>query len=501
MIPDPATIEVAAVWIKPYIHHTPVLTINNILSCILVFLMCQFPVFLHSQEYYIAENYFIKDISSCDIDLDGDNDLVISSSGNGEPDSIYFFYNDGVGHLDKVSILRDNGIFIHCGKIDEDPFPDIITKNGSDILFIKNNGDGSFGNEVSIAPSQSYRIISYLQDMDGDGLNDLVYTYSGMYRKWGILKNEGNVVFTDYVIFDDGLGGTIQLSLGMLNNDSLADLSLVYTMDGIHVLINNGDFSFESFLLCPLTAQSKICNLNFTLLEDVMVISQNQEEIWLYENLGNNEFSLRSTLPFIGPVIIGDITDFNNDGYDDYCYAICWWTGCTDSIYISMNDTQWSFLLPLQFYIGTIQTIGVEATDLNGDDYNDIVIYGYSPRSAFKILWNDGSGGFTFENPVGIKNDFNYLNRIKMEAKPNPFHSSVSFTIKSTVDSELSIYIIDLFGRIVNVLESRLILTDNHMEINWNGKDNSGVEVVKGIYYVVVTDNENIYNPVKIIKY
>jgi hypothetical protein len=124
---------------------------------------------LHSQEYFIANNYFIKDICTCDIDIDGDNDLVISSSGNGSPDSLYIFYNDGIGNLLKSSIRRNNGIFVKCGYIDDDNFPDIITKDGSNILCIRNNGDGTFSEEIIIAPSQSYRIINYIEDMDGDG--------------------------------------------------------------------------------------------------------------------------------------------------------------------------------------------------------------------------------------------------------------------------------------------------------------------------------------------
>lgn len=436
-----------------------------------------------------------------DIDLDGDNDLVVSSSSNGLLDSLFIFYNDGIGNLDKTSISRKNGIFVLSGIIDADEYPDIITKDGSNILFIKNNGDGTYGEETSLAPSQSYRVIDFISDVDGDNLNDMVYTYSTMYIKWGILKNEGNLLFSDHVIFDAGNGGNLRLSTGALNSDNLSDISLVYTQEGIHVLMNNGDLTFDSLLICSIKAQSEICNLNLTPPQDILIFSDNTDQLLLYENLGDNEFSIRNTIPLVGPVIVHDVTDYNNDGYDDFCYAICWWVGCTDSLYIAINDENWSFIEPQRYYVGPMYLFGTTSADLNGDNYLDIIMFGFTASNLFKILWNDGSGGFTFENPVGIKNDFSYLNNIKMEAKPNPFHSSVLITIKSMDNVELRTYIIDVLGRIVKEFNSGYIKMDNKLEFIWDGKDNSGKEVVNGIYYLVGTGSEKKYQPLKIIKY
>lgn len=117
------------------------------------------PSCLCAQEHYITESYLIRDISSCDIDLDGDNDLIISSYSNDLPDSLFIFYNDGIGCLNKTSLCRQNSIFVLCGNVDGDEYPDIITKGGGNILFIKNNGDGTFGEEIEIAPSEGSKII------------------------------------------------------------------------------------------------------------------------------------------------------------------------------------------------------------------------------------------------------------------------------------------------------------------------------------------------------
>jgi hypothetical protein len=108
-------------------------------------------------------------------------------------------------------------------------------------------------------------------------------------------------------------------------------------------------------------------------------------------------FLNRNTLPLIDALSSSHIADFNNDGYDDLCYSICWWTGCTDSIYIRINDQNWNFHKPQQYYVGPMEMFRTETADLNGDNFNDIIMYGYTPRNALKILWNDGFGGFSYD--------------------------------------------------------------------------------------------------------
>lgn len=256
--------------------------------------------------------------------------------------------------------------------------------------------------------------------MDADGLNDLVYTYNAYYCIWGILKNEGNLLFTDHIIYEDETGTNLSPVIGNLNNDNLPDASLIFTQAGIHVLMNNGNLTFDSLLLCATKGNPAICSLNITSPEDILVLSPNTDEFILFENLGNEVFTVRNTLPLRDALGITNIDDFNNDGYDDYCAAVCWWTGCTDSIYISINNQNWDFCAPQHYYVGPMEFFGTEVADLNGDSFIDIVMYGYSPRNAFKILWNDGSGYFSYENPVGMDDNVKVENLLKIFNRPKP---------------------------------------------------------------------------------
>ena len=444
----------------------------------LISLIFFLPVYTYSQEYFIIEHYFIKDIYSCDIDLDGDNDLVISSSSNGLPDSLFIFYNDGIGNLNKTSIWRRNGIFVLCGNINIDQFPAIISRDTSGIIYIKNNGDGTFSEEITLAPNEIAMVIEYIADMDGDGLNDLVYTSNVYYCIWGILKNEGDLIFTDHIIYDDGMGGTLFPRIGYLNDDNLPDACLSYLPNGIHTLMNNGNLTFDTTLLCTTKASPRICKLNLTPPDDILIFSHNTDELILYENLGNNVFLNRNTLPLINALSSSHIADFNNDGYDDLCYSICWWSGCTDSIYVRINDQNWNFHKPQQYYVGPMEIFSTETADLNGDNFNDIIMYGYSPRNAFKILWNDGFGSFTYENPVGIGERPATDNKVKIDISPNPASDMISIACPDIININNSdIIILNTLGIEVKHVPA----FQNDKEIN---VDISNLPV--GLYFVVL---------------
>jgi len=286
-----------------------------------------------------------------------------------------------------------------------------------------------------------------------------------------------------------------------LDNDDLPDVCLSYTPEGVHFLINNGDLTFDTTLFCTTKGSPHICNLNQDPPDDIILFSTNTDELFLFENLGNAEFDSKDTLPLTGPVMLTNIADYNNDGYDDYCFALCWWTGCTDSIYICINDQNWNFHKPRQYYVGGMELFRTETADLNGDNFNDIIMYGYSPRNAFKILWNDGFGSFGYENPVGIDERLNKSMELKISVSPNPFSTYSFITIKSKINSELKILITDLYGRSVKQFNGTMINMDEPLELNWDGKDDEGIELVPGVYFLKVTDNKHHFDAIRIIKY
>lgn len=274
---------------------------------------------------------------------------------------------------------------------------------------------------------------------------------------------------------------------------------LEYTQEGIYVLINNGDLTFDSLLLCSTKGYSAICNLDLNPPEDIMVFGPNTDELIFFQNLGNSMFLERNTLPLIDALAPNAISDFNNDGYDDLCYSICWWTGYTDSIYIRMNDQNWSLDNPHQYYVGPMVMFRTEIADLNGDNFKDIIMYGYSPRNAFKILWNDGFGGFGYENPVGVGEHDKAESNLKIYLNPNPFTSILHITINAANQCQIKVFIVDQFARSIKDLYRVTLNCAKDVELTWDGKDDSGMELAKGAYFLIITENERISHIVKII--
>lgn len=291
----------------------------------------------YAQEYTIP--YIIKDIALCDMDLDGHVDIATCIAPPYYIDSLFIFYNDGFGGLEQSVIASRNSIFIECADLDNDSIPDIITKD-SDFLFIKNSGNRQYGPAVPFWPTNNYRYARFIADMNNDGWNDVVYSNSSMYVNWGILRNNGSLNFTDISIYDEGIGSNPLPVIGYLDQDPFLDVVVSYPASGTYAYVNQGNFSFMQFLFDSLHhSKMAIAKIDTFSHMDVMLFSYISDEIKLYENL-----SFRNSVFLEDGVILSDVNDYNQDGFDDYCYSKCWWTGCTDSIYISTNNQNWGIL-------------------------------------------------------------------------------------------------------------------------------------------------------------
>jgi len=83
---------------------------------------------------------------------------------------------------------------------------------------------------------------------------------------------------------------------------------------------------------------------------------------------------------------------------------------------------------------------------------------------------------------------------VGLTATPNPFSQNVKIAT-SQAGSNGSIEISDMWGRLVKKCS---VETANDQSINWDGKDDSGIEVKPGLYLVKITGSENLQ--LKLIK-
>ncbi|MBP6871590.1 MAG: VCBS repeat-containing protein, partial [Bacteroidales bacterium] len=164
------------------------------------------------------------------------------------------------------------------------------------------------------------------------------------------------------------------------------------------------------------------------------------------------------------------------------------WTGCIDSLYVQLNDQNWSFMKAQQYYIGTLNWFRIKSIDLNEDSYPDFYMTGYNSNNKVKILWNNGDGTFSYLNPVGIYQPY-CENKVIMQINPNPVHSRAIIQLNCVDISYISLKISDLQGFEVKSLMNNQPISKGINQITWDLTDNAGKRCCPGLYIITLTLN------------
>lgn len=173
-------------------------------------------------------------------------------------------------------------------------------------------------------------------DMEGDGDLDLLVACMGEVfpnnDKIGsivILENDGQQHFTKHVIADH-LARVTDIRAGDFDGDGKPDLAVAqfgYDQGEIRWMRNLGNWKFESHILLTLSGAVNVCVADLNgdhTLDIVAVVSQEWEEIHLFENDGHGEFTARkifgSTNQDFGSSGLS-LCDLNRDGRPDILYS------------------------------------------------------------------------------------------------------------------------------------------------------------------------------------
>jgi hypothetical protein len=257
-------------------------------------------------------------------------------------------------------------------------------------------------------------------DLDGDGDLDLVVAVLGDVSPtdervgrvvW--LENRGQEVFREHVLLDD-LRRVADVQAGDLNGDGKIDLVVAefgFHRGSILWLENRGAGRFRDHLLFAGPGAVHVPLADFDGdgdLDIAAVISQDDEEIWAFENLGKGQFQPRLLyrtpnfdLGCVGLVV----ADVDRDGKPDLLLSAGDnleilhhypqpWHGC---IWFR-NRGQWQFEPKQVASFGG--TYAAAAGDLDGDGDLDIVLVSmfndWHQAGAASVVWleNDGRQNF-----------------------------------------------------------------------------------------------------------
>ncbi|NRA93555.1 MAG: VCBS repeat-containing protein, partial [Psychroserpens sp.] len=290
-----------------------------------------------------------KQVIWVDYDNDGDNDLFVTRL-----DGINLLYqNDGSYNFTDVTtaagfsgfnILSTYGATF--GDIDNDGFLDVFLSN-KDVSgtipnkLYHNNGDGTF-TDISIisgiSPDGHLTFCASFFDFDKDGFQDIYMSNDRFNNKNILYKNNGDNTFTDVSLVSgsDIAANAMSTTIDDFDYDGWLDIYITNTVEGNHLLKNNGDGTFTDIAIpaglsfnsigwganffdadndmdLDLYVSSMINNPNINLLTAAFYECQNDQTYQLSTTSGFDTDIYKSFANAIG--------DIDNDGYQDFVVA------------------------------------------------------------------------------------------------------------------------------------------------------------------------------------
>ncbi|MCK4694992.1 MAG: VCBS repeat-containing protein, partial [Candidatus Cloacimonetes bacterium] len=427
---------------------------------ILLFLMLFIFSTTFASEYTVPRAAY--SVYAEDLDLDGDNDIVVGHNYNSQTEwgGVSILQNNGEGEFTLIDsiYLYSWQTNIYANIINNDEYPDIIGRHFEDdnqyIAILENNQGIYIPNYYTM----EYGISDFVTgDIDNDNDIDIVIA-SNNGQFWGILYNDGTGQFSlpEYTFVDYYPGG---IACEDLNNDGRDDIVvcglklevyLSYPDSFQYILVDETDFQNEI----------KIEDINNNGNKDLIVSRYGAPHLLhflqIYENQGNSDFSLVYEEEITVGIFKMQLTDLNNDNLFDIIYVK---DAYLNQVFVRFNCSNCSFSEEIS-YLTNDYCYNCFSADLDGNFWNDIITTHYSHNflsGNLHVLFNDGSGNFVEEPQVEISNNEIQNPNVKMSNYPNPFKSSgVGRSPGTTISYDLPVNIENPVVEIFNIKGQRI---------------------------------------------
>jgi len=345
--------------------------------------------------------------TAIDIDNDGDMDVIISGSDDGDI-LTRLYTNDGAGNFTQITDTPFVGV-THGSVIafdaDNDGDQDVLitgySGSGSISKLYSNDGTGTFTEVVGTPFIEVEGNFTAVSDVDNDGDQDVLITgYSDSGRISKLYTNDGTGTFTE--VTDTPFTGISGGAVAFADVDADGDQDVLIAgradLDRIAQLyVNDGTGTFTEVTDTPFTGVSggsvSFADVDADSDLDVLITgdSNSGRISKLYTNDGTGAYTEVSDTSF-EPVegSSAAFSDLDNDGDLDVLI-----TGYSDSDEIPklyLNDGNGVFTKVSDTLFESVEGSSIVFFDIDADGDTDVLIAGY-PNSITYL--NDGSADFT----------------------------------------------------------------------------------------------------------
>ncbi len=261
----------------------------------------------------------VDEVVAVDYQGDGDMDVFVASHPASGKD-VALYRNDGgmafsTHVIDPVINSGSEGEGIDAGDLDGDGDYDVaVTWLAGGLWWYENTGSGWVKHGLGTGFGTAWDVV--IGDYDGDGDNDIAIATRNALR---IFRNDGGGTFTHLVI-DNTLSDGYGLAKGDMDNDGDPDLALTDRTGRVYVYRNDGGMNFTRITVDnsanrPMGIQVADFEPDGDL--DIAVADQNAQRIYVYLNDGSLAFSRTSPAITSRHYFGVGIGDLNSDASPD----------------------------------------------------------------------------------------------------------------------------------------------------------------------------------------
>lgn len=363
----------------------------------------EFPIFLSTLKH-------ATDLEVNDYDKDGDMDIFWIT-----PDSWSVVIMKNLGNLDfaeprdVTTAIRGTANFCFSDLTNNGYDDIIVTGIGNEyrLSIIKNNGDLTFSDpEMLVDSIEIYSFIS--ADVDNDADNDILFTKIDN-SPIILLENIDNGIFGDPSIFLETSSYLYSPSLCSLDADNDGDIDIVFTAkyDSLRFLINDnsGNFQISKNNIFEVSGYDKSIPIDYDNDGDMDLIRTSGGCFVIHENVDGN-FSRQFNS---GRVSLGDsdftFGDIDNDSNKDLIFS----TNSKDFVGCLINDIIKPFQKMELISSQAPSLMSSDIMDFNGDEYLDIVINQYDGGfgAFFPIIYTNTEHGLNMDySTIDVTNPY-----------------------------------------------------------------------------------------------